>query len=147
MDQIKVLLVDDSQEFVEVLKEYFFINPQFPVVGWAESGDSAIRKVQELQPDLVFMDIFMPGMNGLEATRQIKKLSHPPRIIMLTVFDDAEYRRASADVGADGFICKTDIAKEMPIALEKLFGVKSYTNEAVASDSLTDRNNKISHQA
>ena len=91
---------------------------------WAESGDSAIRKVQELQPDLVFMDIFMPGMNGLEATRQIKRLSHPPRVVMLTVFDAAEYRRASADVGADGFICKTDFVKEATIVLERHFDGK-----------------------
>lgn len=91
---------------------------------FAESGDSAIQKVQELQPDLVFMDIFMPGMNGLEATRQIKKLSNPPHVIMLTVFEASEYRRASADVGADGFICKTDLVKEAPIVLERLFDGK-----------------------
>jgi two-component system response regulator NreC len=142
--RIKVLLVDDSLQFVEALKEYFSSSPEFPVIGWAESGGSAIQKVQELQPDLVFMDIFMPGMNGLEATRQIKRLSNPPRVIMLTVFDAAEYRKASADVGADGFICKSDFVKEAPIALKKLFGAESYIPEARASDSLTDRNNKIS---
>lgn len=124
LDQIKVLLVDDNRKFIGALNEYFSGSPGFPVVGWAESGASAIRKVQELQPDLVFMDIFMPGMNGLEATREIKRLSNPPRVIMLTAFDDAEYRRASVDAGADGFICKTDLVKEAPIALERLFGVE-----------------------
>jgi two-component system nitrate/nitrite response regulator NarL len=120
LDQIKVLLVDDNREFLEALKEYFSSSMGFPVVSWAESGASAIRKVQELQPDLVFVDISMPGMNGLEATRHIKRLSNPPQVVMLTGFDDAEYRRASADAGADGFICKTDFAREVPIALEKL---------------------------
>jgi len=126
--QIKVLLVDDNQKFLQVLKEYFLSSPAFPVVGVAESGNSAIRQVQELQPDLVFMDIAMPGINGLQATREIKQLSNPPRVIMLTVFDDAEYRRASAAAGADGFINKAEVAKEMPNTLEKLFGMNSSTN-------------------
>ena len=127
VNQIKVLLVDDNQTFLQVLKEYFLRSPAFPVVGVAESGDSAIRQVQELQPDLVFMDIAMHGINGLEATREIKRLSNPPRVIMLTVFDDAEYRRASAAAGADGFISKAEVAKEIPITLEKLFGIVTPT--------------------
>ena len=127
MNQIKVLLVDDNQTFLQVLKEYFLRSPAFPVVGVAESGDSAIRQVQELQPDLVFMDIAMHGINGLQATREIKRLSNPPRVIMLTVFDDAEYRRASAAAGADGFISKAEVGKEIPIALEKLFGIVTPT--------------------
>ncbi|HLF20816.1 MAG TPA: response regulator transcription factor [Bacteroidota bacterium] len=124
MQPIKVLLVDDSKEFLLTMVKFFFDNPEFPIVGWAESGASAIGKVQELHPDLVFMDIFMPGMNGLEATRQIKRLSNPPRVIMLTVFEAAEYRRASADAGADGFISKTDLTKEAPLAIQRLFGTK-----------------------
>jgi len=128
LEQIKVLLVDDSREFLAVLKKYFSGHPKFPVVGVAESGDSAIRQVQELRPDLVFMDIAMHGINGLEATKAIKRLSKPPRVIMLTVFDDAEYRRASAAAGADGFINKAEVAKEMPNTLEKLFGMNSSTN-------------------
>ncbi|MDD8017936.1 MAG: response regulator transcription factor [Bacteroidota bacterium] len=125
MNQIKILLVDDNQQCVKTLKEYFSGNPGFPVIGWADSGESAIRKVQELQPNLVFMDVSMPGMNGLEATMKIKKLANPPRVIMLTVLDDAEYRRASVEAGADGFICKSDLAKETPMLLEKLFDRKN----------------------
>lgn len=124
MQPVKVLLVDDSKEFLLTMVKFFTDNPEFPIVGWAESGARAIQKVQELYPDLVFMDISMPGMNGLEATRQIKRLSHPPRVIMLTAFDDPEYRRASAAAGADGFISKTELAIEAPIALERLFGTK-----------------------
>jgi DNA-binding NarL/FixJ family response regulator len=124
MQPIKVLLVDDSEEFLLTMVNFFVDNPEFPIVGWAESGASAIRKVQELQPELVFMDISMPGINGLEATRQIKRLSHPPRVIMLTAFDDPEFRRASAAAGADSFISKTELATEAPVALERLFGTK-----------------------
>ena len=124
MDQIKVLLVEDSQELLKVLREYFLRSYGFPVVGSAESGVSAIQKVQELKPDLVFMDISMPGMNGFEATREIKRLSNPPRVIMLTTHVDPEYKRASAAAGADGFISKTDLTKEAPLAIERLFGVK-----------------------
>ena len=124
MDQIKVLLVEDSQELLKALKEYFLRSHGFPVVGSAESGVSAIQKVRELKPDLVFMDISMPGMNGLEATREIKRLSNPPRVIMLTSHDDPEYKRASAAAGADGFISKTELTKEAPLAIKKLFGVR-----------------------
>ena len=123
MNQIKVLLVEDSQELLKALKEYFPRNHGFPVVGSAESGVSAIQKVQELKPDLVLMDISMPGMNGIEATREIKRLSNPPRVIMLTTHDDMEYKKASAAAGADGFISKTDLIKEAPLAIKKLFGI------------------------
>lgn len=123
MNQIKVLLVEDSQDLLKALKEYFHRSHGFPVVGSAESGITAIQKVQELKPDLVFMDISMPGMNGLEATRVIKGLSNPPRVIMLTTHDDPEYKKASAAAGADGFISKTDLTKEAPIAIKRLFGV------------------------
>jgi DNA-binding NarL/FixJ family response regulator len=123
VDQIKVLLVEDSQELLKALKEYFLRSHGFPVVGSAESGVSAIEKVQELKPDLVFMDISMPGMNGFEATREIKRLSNPPRVIMLTTHDDSEYRKASAAAGADGFISKSDLTKESQFAIKKLFGI------------------------
>ena len=124
MDQIKILLVEDSEELLKALKEYFQRSHGFPVVGSAESGASAIQKVRELKPDLVFMDISMPGMNGLEATKEIKRLSNPPRVIMLTTHDDPEYKKASAAAGADGFISKTDLTKEVPLAIQKLFGVR-----------------------
>ncbi len=124
MHRTKVLLVDDNQEFLQTLKKFFVQSSEFSIVGWAKSGVSAIQEVQKLHPDLVFMDISMPGMNGLEATKEIKRLSNPPRVIMLTVFDDPEYRRASAAAGADGFISKTELAIDAPIALERLFGVK-----------------------
>lgn len=124
MKRIKVLLVDDSQEFLQALKEYFLSSPGFLFVGWAESGDSAIRKVQELRPDVVFMDISMPGMNGIEATRRIKRLSNPPRVIILSAFDNPEYRRASGVIGADGFISKSELVLEAPIVLERLFETK-----------------------
>jgi len=124
LHQTRVLLVDDSQEFLQALKAFFVQSSELSIVGWAESGVSAVQKVQKLHPDLVFMDISMPGMNGLEATREIKRLSNPPHVIMLTVFDDPEYRRASTAAGADGFISKTELAIEAPIALERLFGMK-----------------------
>jgi len=124
LDQIKILLVEDSEELLKALKEYFQRSHGFPVVGSAESGASAIQKVRELKPDLVFMDISMPGMNGLEATKEIKRLSNPPRVIMLTTHDDPEYKKASAAAGADGFISKTDLTKEAPLAIQRLFGVR-----------------------
>ncbi len=113
METVRVLLVDDSPEFLEVAADYLSMDPEIKVVGCACSGLDGLRRVAELRPDLVLMDVTMPGMNGLEATRAIKAKESPPRVLILTLYDIPEYRAAAASAGADGFLNKSDFGERL----------------------------------
>jgi two-component system chemotaxis response regulator CheY len=108
MPPLRLLLVDDSPLFLDSAVQLLSRDPEIEIVGRAFSGEEALTRVAALQPDLVLMDIAMPGMGGLEATRQIKALPKPPRVVILTLYDNPEYRAAAERAGADGFICKSD---------------------------------------
>jgi DNA-binding NarL/FixJ family response regulator len=103
MGLIRTLLVDDSPEFLEASQRFLASNPQIEIIATANSGQESIQLVSKLHPDLVLMDLAMPGLNGLEATRQIKTLSNPPLVIILTLHDNFEYQIASESVQAKRF--------------------------------------------
>ena len=121
MRKIKVLLVDDSEQFLQSATAFLFQCPSVEVIGTATSGKDAIKKVQELRPDLVLMDIAMPQMNGIEATRCIKGQAEAPKIIILTLHDNAEYRSAAKDAGADGFVRKSNLLTHLLPMIDALF--------------------------
>jgi two-component system invasion response regulator UvrY len=102
------MLVDDSAEFLESA-EYFLRNQSnVEVVGRALDGNRALEEVDRLSPDLVLMDIAMPGLSGLEVTQRLKARASGPMVVLLTLYDIPEYRAAAVSVGADGFISKAD---------------------------------------
>ena len=121
MIKIKILLVDDSEQFLQSATAFLFQCPSVEVIGTATSGKDAIKKVEELRPDLVLMDIAMPQMNGIEATRCIKGQAEAPKIIILTLHDNAEYRSAAKDAGADGFVRKSNLLTHLLPLLDTLF--------------------------
>src|SRR5207244_5806865 len=95
--------------------------PEVEVVGRASSGRGALEQVPLLKPDLVLMDLTMPGMNGLEATRRLKARPDGPRVILLTLHDNPEYRAAAAAVQADGFVSKSDLGLHLLPLIHNLF--------------------------
>ncbi|MBZ5495548.1 MAG: response regulator transcription factor [Acidobacteriia bacterium] len=120
-EQIRVLLVDDSAGFLELLAGYLSAHREFSVVGSATSGEGAVDQVVRLHPDLVLMDLTMPGMNGLQATSWIKKQPHAPRIIIVTFHDQPGYRAMSSAAGADGYITKDNLTKPLIHMIHTLF--------------------------
>jgi DNA-binding NarL/FixJ family response regulator len=121
MRSLRVLLVDDSPEFLESAGRLLARHAELQIVGRATSGHEALEQVAALSPDLVLMDLAMPGMTGLEATRRIKALPGAPRIVIMTLYDVAEYRIAARGVSADGFIAKTSMRSGLIPMLEPLF--------------------------
>lgn len=77
------------------------------------SGPKALEQVGPLHPHLVLMDLAMEGMNGLEATRRLKAQENPPRVIILTLHDNPEYRAAAEQAHADGFVAKSDLGEKL----------------------------------
>jgi len=115
----KTLLVEDSASYRELMKEV--LQTQFPsmVIEEARDGKEALQKVGIFHPDLIFMDIKLPGENGLVLTQKIKK-DHPEvHVIILTSYNIPEYREAARQCGADDFIVKGTSTEEEIMALVK----------------------------
>ena len=113
MKMIKTLVVDDNASFRRRVKEVLASEPDIEVVGEASDGQEAIHKARELEPDLVIMDVRMPGTNGISATRQLKEEMQALKIIILTIFDLQEYRDAAISSGASGYVTKKSLITEL----------------------------------
>ena len=118
---VKILLVDDHADFMETLAFYLAKFPQVKVMAKAASGEEALRRVKAKPPDLVLLDLMMPGLNGLDTVRQLKSLSKPPRVIILTLFNNAEYGAKACETGADGFLGKSEITTKLFPLIHSLF--------------------------
>jgi DNA-binding NarL/FixJ family response regulator len=105
-----VLLVEDNSSFRQTLADTLLAHFATMNIAEAGSGEDALIKVEELHPDMIFMDINLPGENGLEATRKIKIRYEHTLIAMLTSYDIPEYRQQAFRNGADYFISKSDDA-------------------------------------
>jgi DNA-binding NarL/FixJ family response regulator len=103
---VRVLLVDDQPLVRKALGMVITDAPDIEVVGEASSGDEAVRRCAELRPDVVVMDIRMPGMDGIEATRLITAGASPAHVVVLTTFDDDDYVYGALRAGAAGFLVK-----------------------------------------
>jgi DNA-binding NarL/FixJ family response regulator len=119
MKRTKVLVVDDHQAFRRFVLEYLKRLPHVNVVGEAVDGDDAIKKTEILSPDMILMDITMPGKNGLEATRIIKQRWPIIKVLIETANDDPEYRIQALEAKADGFILKSSLKP----GLDAAFGI------------------------
>jgi len=113
MPKIKVLLVDDNSKFLQLAKNILSSDKDIAVIGEAMDGKEAISKVKELKPDIVLMDVRMPGMNGLTATSSIKQIMPEVKVLIVTIYDSDEYKEAAMSSGASGFIVKKSIQDEL----------------------------------
>jgi len=117
----KVLIVDDDMRFRRFVKELFSSEKDLQIVGEVEDGQEAIVKAKELKPDLVLMDISMPGMNGLDATRLLKGIIPELVVIILTIHDLEEYNVAATASGAYDYILKKSLMEDLIPAIRRAF--------------------------
>ena len=106
MQKIRTLIVDDHPVFRDGIRRVLANEPDIELVGEASDGLEAVEKALSLRPEVVLMDIGLPGMSGLEATRRIKQRMAGLRVIILTSQEAEEYREAAAAVGASDFVVK-----------------------------------------
>lgn len=109
MAKLKTLLVDDNASFL-TLATHLLADacPDVEIIATAGDGLEAVRLAEERLPDLIIMDLQMPRMGGLQATRLIKAQDKPPAILLVSNYDDTDHRQFTAQVGADGFINKQE---------------------------------------
>ncbi|MEV4513299.1 response regulator transcription factor [Dactylosporangium sp. NPDC049525] len=106
MTSVKVLVVDDQQLVRDGIASLLGIQPGIEVVGIAADGAEAVAKALASAPDVVLMDVRMPGMDGVEATRELRRELPACRVVMLTTFDDDEYVTQALRAGASGYLLK-----------------------------------------
>ena len=110
---VRVLIADDHRLFAEALRAILGSDARIDVVGLAASGDEAVEKAKELEPDVVLMDINMPGLNGVEATREIRATQKNVQVLMVTGSDASQDLDAARTAGAAGYVTKDRIAAEL----------------------------------
>ena len=116
MTVIRLLLVDDHDAFLNAAERHLRRAEHVAIVGRGRNGIEAVALADELKPDVVVLDLAMPEMGGLQATRLIKAQDDPPFVVIASHFDDAEHREHAQRAGADAFISKLNyIAELLPI--------------------------------
>ncbi len=116
-DKIRLLLVDDHEIVRAGLRMLFLAEPDITIVGEVSSGEAAVEAVRTLNPDVVIMDIAMPGMGGIEATRRIKEASPDTAVLALTMHEDEEYFFQMLNAGASGYVPKRAAADDLVSAI------------------------------
>jgi len=116
-DEIRLFLADDHAVVRSGLRMLLQAQPDMKIVGEAETGQEAIRRVVELRPDVVLMDIEMPGMNGIEATRRIKAEAPQAAVLALTMYEDDQYFFEMLRAGASGYVPKRAAPDELVSAI------------------------------
>lgn len=128
---LKILLADDHQISNEGLRVLLERESKFAVVGMANSGREVERMVRRLEPDLVIIDIGMPELNGIEATRKLRKLHPKVPVIALTMHDDRRYVAAMMRAGARAYVLKENAVEELELAIKTVIDGEIYLSNAL----------------
>jgi len=130
----RVLIVDDHAFIRRGVQTILNAFPEWEPCGEADSGDEAIRLADELRPEVIIMDVSMPGLNGIEATRVIRKTQPDVKIVLLTLHESADLVRMAFRAGARGYLLKTDAEQELVRALNVVLGEGSYISPRINSE-------------
>ncbi len=138
MTRLRVLLADDHILVRAGLRKLLESMPEVEVVGEADDGLALLQRAQELQPNLVLMDIAMPGLNGLEATARLTKALPEVRVIILSMHQNEEYVRQALRNGAVAYLLKDAAPLELELALKAVLRGETYLSPAVSRGIVSD---------
>jgi len=133
MKKIRVLLAEDHTIVRKGLRSLLDEEVGIEVIGEAEDGREAVKKAEQLLPDVVLMDISMPTLNGLEATRQIKKRLPEVKVVILTMHADEEYIFQVLQAGASGYVVKKAAVRELVSAVQAVYRGDSFLSPSISS--------------
>ena len=133
MKKIKVLIVDDHTLVRDGIRALLELVADIEVIGEATNGKEALEKVEQLMPDVVLMDLAMPIMGGLEATRRIRKQFPQTKVLALTQYDDSDYVIPVIEAGARGFVTKMAAFSELASAIQAVYKGDSFLSPSAAA--------------
>lgn len=132
METIRIVLAEDHTIVREGLRSLLGQEAGFEVIAEAEDGREAVRTAEQLQPDIVLMDFSMPGLNGLEATRQIKQRAPSVKVLILTRHANQEYIRSILSAGASGYLVKKSASAQLVSAIKSVYRGDPYLDPAIS---------------
>lgn len=133
LTKIRVLICDDHPMMILGVREFLSLHSHIEVIGTTTSGEEAIHMARELAPDILLIDISLPGISGIEATRGILRDIPDARIILLTMHDDEEHIRQFVRSGAYGYVLKKNTPDELIRAIETVMKGQTFISPSVAS--------------
>ena len=142
MKKIKVLIVDDHTLVRDGIRALLALVADIEVIGEAANGKEAVEKVRQLTPDVVLMDLAMPIMGGLEATRRIRRESPGTKVLALTQYDDGEYVVPVIEAGARGFVTKMGAFSDLASAIQAVYRGDSFLSPIAAAALVEERQQK-----
>lgn len=129
MTIIRVFLADDNSAMLADLRDE--LSKEFHIAGSAENGEEAIREVVRLDPDILVLDITMPGLNGLQVAARLRKLHPRTKILFLTIHEQAEYIAAAFSAGACGYVTKRRLASDLSRAIHEILNGRSFLSPSL----------------
>jgi DNA-binding NarL/FixJ family response regulator len=142
MKRPRILLADDHKIVLEGLKN--ILEPEFELVGTVEDGRALVAQAAKLRPDVIVADISMPGLNGIEAVRKIKKTDESIKVVFLTMHPDPTYAADAFDAGASGFVLKHSASSELITAIKEAIQGRTYITPLIAGDLIRTYQDKDS---
>ncbi len=136
MEEVRILIADDHELLREGLKGTFAMIPGYSVVGESDNGTDTIRLVEELRPDIVIMDITMPGLDGISATKRLSKDSPSAKVIILSMHNESIYAVNAFKAGAMAYVLKGMAAEEVVQAIESVRKGDRYASPTMANELL-----------
>lgn len=137
------MLADDHTLFRQGIKTLISAENDMEVTGEASNGGESVERCNELRPDVVLMDIGMPGLSSFEATRQIKKNRPDTKVLFLTMYDDEDYLVEGMEVGASGYVLKDSPAQQLVAAIREICNGGSYLSPRMLSQLVDDFRTRI----
>jgi DNA-binding NarL/FixJ family response regulator len=128
---IRVLLVDDHEPFRQFVRTTLSTRPDIEIASEASNGLEAVQRAREIKPDLIVLDIGLPGLNGLEAARRIRKLSPQSIILFLSQESSADVVQEALSLGAHGFVIKTFAARDLMVAVDAVLQNQQFVSGAL----------------
>ena len=143
MSRIRILLADDHTLFRQGVRTLLASETDMEVVGEAADGSAAAERAAELKPDVVLLDIGMPGPSSFETTRQIKRNRPETKVLFLTMYDDEDYLLEGMEVGANGYVLKDSPALQLVAAVRDVYRGGSYLSPRMLSQLVNDFRTRV----